>query len=113
MSTVRGRPFPWLPYAITLVLIILFAVFPILSVWIVYLIADPNGCRVDEAGVYPCIVNGTDIGGLLAFMGVLGWLMLATVPMGGTALLFWGIALLSHIIYRRYKADRDRMRDPQ
>ncbi|QJR17050.1 hypothetical protein [Pelagibacterium halotolerans] len=98
------KRFPWIPYAISFIVILLLALFPVISVFIVYLVADANSCRVDEAGVYPCVVGDSDIGGLLAFMGLLGWLMLATIPLGGMALLLWCVVLVGHLLYRRYKS---------
>lgn len=98
-----GR-FPWAPYAISFLVILLLALFPVISVFIVYLVADANGCRVDEAGIYPCVVFGIDLGGLLAFMGIMGWLMLATIPFGGMALMLWCVVLIGHLLYRRYKS---------
>src|SRR5690606_6560153 len=106
MDRARRAGFPWTPYVVVLAIIAVIALFPVVSVWLAYLIAEPNNCRVDEAGVYPCIVNGADIGGLLAFMGLLGWLMLATVPLGAMALLLWAVVLVAHLIYRRIKTAR-------
>ena len=106
MERARRAGFPWTPYVVALAIIAVIALFPVISVWLAYAIAEPNGCRVDEAGVYPCIVNGADIGGLLAFMALLGWLMLATIPFGAMALLLWAVVLVAHLIYRRTKAAR-------
>jgi len=49
-------------------------------------IAEAHGCRLDEAGVYPCVIDGRDYGTTLAAMGMVGWLMLLTVPIGAVAL---------------------------
>ncbi len=58
-----------------------------------------NGCRLDEAGTYPCVVAGVDVGGLLSFLFVLGWLMLVTIPVGVLAgsggLVAWVVWLVS------------------
>ena len=45
-------------------------------------IANSHGCKVDEGSVHPCIINGKDYGQLLYTLGVLGWLMLVTIPGG-------------------------------
>lgn len=65
------------------VLLILFVAFlPAISVAIAGSIANANGCQLDEGSVHPCLVNGTDMGETLYTMGVMGWFMLATIPIG-------------------------------
>src|SRR5881275_1159574 len=78
---VRKR-FPWILYSIVLVLIVLVALAPVGSVVACGLIANAHGCRVDEGSVHPCVINGKDYGQLLYTLGVLGWLMLVTIPGG-------------------------------
>ena len=39
-----------------------------------------------------------DVGGLLYFTGVMGWFMLATIPLGGGALIVWLVILIIHRI---------------
>jgi hypothetical protein len=46
-------------------------------------IASASGCELNEGAVHPCIVSGVDIGGALYFFGMMGWLSLATLPVGG------------------------------
>src|SRR6058998_1707026 len=60
------------------------------------LIANTYGCRVDEGSVHPCIINGKDYGQLLYTLGVLGWLMLVTIPGGLFAFVIWLIVLILH-----------------
>jgi hypothetical protein len=45
---------------------------------------------------------GTDIGGLLYFLGMMGWFMLATIPLGAMAVLAWLVVLVIH--YLAYRA---------
>lgn len=97
-EAVAQRRFPWTRYGWTLALIVVLALLPLLSVMAAYGIAEPNGCRVDEAGVYPCVVLGVDLGGALAVMAVLGWLMLASLPLGGGALIVWLVILIIHFL---------------
>ena len=59
-------------------------------------IANAYGCKVDEGSVHPCIIGGVDRGELLYSMGVLGWLMLVTLPVGGLAFLVWLAILIAH-----------------
>lgn len=82
-------------------LIVLVAGAPIISVIVAGAIASWNGCELHEGFRNPCIVNGTDIGDTLYTMGVLGWLMIATIPLGLAALVAW--TLIWYVV-RRLKA---------
>ncbi|MGV8954977.1 MAG: hypothetical protein ACOH2M_28020 [Cypionkella sp.] len=90
------RGFPWWAYRVVLVVILAFALWPIGSVMYAASVAEAHGCAVDEGSVHSCIVNGQDIGEQLYAFGVMGWFMLATVPLGGGALIVWLIVLLIH-----------------
>jgi hypothetical protein len=46
--------------------------------------------------VHPCVINGQDYGHLLYTLGVAGWFMLVTLPLGGLAGAAWLVALLLH-----------------
>jgi lauroyl/myristoyl acyltransferase len=90
------KHFPWILYWIVLVLIVLVAFAPVGSVVACGLIASAHGCRVDEGSVHPCVINGKDYGQLLYTLGVMGWLMLVTLPAEAFAFLFWLIVLIFH-----------------
>ncbi len=90
------RRFPWILYWIAFVLIVLVAFAPVGSVIASGLIANAHGCRVDEGSVHPCVINGKDYGQLLYALGVMGWLMLVTIPGGTVAFIIWLIILLVH-----------------
>jgi hypothetical protein len=90
------KRFPWIIYWIFLVLIVLFALAPVGSVMACGIIANAHGCRVDEGSVHPCMINGHDYGQLLYTLGVLGWLMLVTLPGGLFAFVIWLIVLILH-----------------
>jgi hypothetical protein len=92
---VRKR-FPWMPYWIVLALIALVALAPIGSVVTCGWIASAHGCKVDEGSVHPCIINGKDYGHLLYTLGVMGWLMLVTLPVGALAFMIWLVVLILH-----------------
>ena len=83
-------------YWIVLVLIVLVALAPVGSVVACGLIANAHGCRVDEGSVHPCMINGKDYGQLLYTLGVMGWLMLVTLPAGALAFVLWLIVLIIH-----------------
>jgi hypothetical protein len=99
VSTAQQRRFPWWVYWIALAIILLVALAPVLSVIVAGSIADANGCALDEGSVHPCIVNGEDIGSTLYALGVMGWFMLATIPLGAGALLLWAVVLIAHRLY--------------
>lgn len=44
-------------------------------------LAGLTGCPVNEAGVQPCPVAGFDIGGLLHGLTMMGWIVIALVPL--------------------------------
>jgi hypothetical protein len=90
------KKFPWLLYWIALALIIVITVAPVGSVVACGIIANINECRVDEGSVHPCIINGKDYGHMLYVMGVMGWLMLVTLPAGVIAFAIWLVILIMH-----------------
>jgi hypothetical protein len=51
---------------------------------------------VDEGSVHPCGINGNDYGQLLYTLGVMGWLMLVTLPAGAFTFVLWLIVLIFH-----------------
>ena len=74
----------------------LIALAPVGSVIASGVIANANGCRVDEGSVHPCVINGKDYGQMLYTLGVMGWLMLVTLPAGVVAFGLWLAVLLIH-----------------
>lgn len=92
------KRFPSWAYGLALLAIAVFAFWPLASVYFTYLVADANGCTVNEATVHPCMVMGMDWGGLLYATGVMGWFMLATLPLGGGAFIVWLASLVIHRI---------------
>ena len=99
MTTAPPRRFPWWVYWIVLAIILLVALAPVISVIVAGSIADANGCALDEGSVHPCVVNGVDIGATLYALGVMGWFMLASIPLGAGALLLWAVVLIAHRLY--------------
>ncbi|NGP16734.1 hypothetical protein [Devosia aurantiaca] len=99
----NGR-FPWKAYVITFVVIVLIAAAPLLSVIFTAYVAEANGCVVDEGSVHSCMIGGSDWGETLYFTGMMGWFMLATIPLGGGALIVWFVLLVIHYIAWRRKA---------
>jgi hypothetical protein len=54
-------------------------------------IASWNNCTLHEGFANPCVVNGRDMGETLYAMGVIGWFMIATLPIGFIASVVWTI----------------------
>ncbi len=90
------RRFPWWAYWLVLAFVVAFTVWPIASVALASFIADANGCQLNEGSINACIVVGQDLGEMLYILGVLGGLMLVTLPLGLGALIVWLIILLIH-----------------
>lgn len=99
MTAGARRRFPWWVYWLLLGIILVFALAPVASVVIAGAIAEANGCALDEGSIHPCIVGGADIGGTLYALGVMGWFMLGTIPLGAGALLVWVVVLIVHRLY--------------
>lgn len=99
MTTVAKRRFPWWVYLIVLAVILVVALAPLISVIIAGSIADANGCTLNEGSVHPCIVGGNDMGSTLYAMGMMGWFMIATIPLGAGAVLVWAVVLIVHRLY--------------
>ncbi|MCB9992584.1 MAG: hypothetical protein H6873_02880 [Hyphomicrobiaceae bacterium] len=83
---------------ILLLIILALAASPLISAMVAGWVAEANHCRLDEGGIHPCLVNGTDIGPDLYTFFVLGWLMLATLPLGAIALAIWLAILIIHLV---------------
>ncbi len=104
MSAVASR-FPWKVYFLALVLIVLFAAAPLIGVVIASWLAEANGCMLNEGSVNPCFIFGMDWGGALYTLFVLGWFMLATLPLGGGALIVFVIVFIIHYLAWRNAQD--------
>jgi hypothetical protein len=76
---------------------------PLISVMIAGTIASWNGCTLHEGFVNPCVVNGRDVGETLYAMGVMGWFMLVTIPLGLLAFIVWTV-LWAWWTWRRQRA---------
>jgi hypothetical protein len=82
----------WLTFISLSILIALVAMFPLLAAMAAGAVASLNGCMLNEGGANPCVIAGIDFGNALYFLGVLGWLAIATVPMGIGVLAVWVFA---------------------
>jgi hypothetical protein len=96
MNSRTRKRFPWFWYFLALFLIAAFAFAPLASVLLCAAIANAYGCKVDEGSVHPCVVNGQNYGDLLYALGVMGWLMLVSIPGGLVAFVGWLVFLILH-----------------
>ena len=69
--------------------IICVSVAPVALTFAAVLFAQSNGCTMSALGPEPCLVGGVDWGGLLSVVFVGHWLALATIPLGGLAMIVW------------------------
>lgn len=80
--------------------IVLFALGPLLLALSASVIAQANGCALDEGSVHSCLVAGVEMGEALYTMFVLGWLTMMTAPLGAMAGLAWLVALVVVVILK-------------
>jgi hypothetical protein len=58
------------------------AFWPCLMLAAMSFVASLGDCTVNEGAPSPCVIGGRDVGQALYTLGVLGWFMLATIPIG-------------------------------
>jgi TRAP-type C4-dicarboxylate transport system permease small subunit len=86
---------------IILVLAILVCLLPLASVVLAGWIANANGCTLHEGFANSCVIGGVDWGETLYGMEVMGWLMLATLPIAVILIAAWVIAEIVNAVRRR------------
>ncbi|PIR86235.1 hypothetical protein COU14_00065 [Candidatus Kaiserbacteria bacterium CG10_big_fil_rev_8_21_14_0_10_44_10] len=85
---------------------IIFAIAPIVSLLLAITVANLGGCALDESSAHPCVIGGIDWGELLSIMGMMGWLALFTVPVGGLVVAIGlGIGLVRWILKKVRQGD--------
>ncbi|WP_404934104.1 hypothetical protein [Nitratireductor sp. L15S-10] len=92
-------------FIVLLVVILVLAALPVLSVAFSSILASWHGCTLHEGFSNPCMIAGADRGDMLYTMFVMGWLMLISLPFGMAALIAWTIALMIAVIQARRKAE--------
>ncbi len=103
----------WIAIHIVVVLVILGLAFaPLASVAVAGGIANANGCQLDEGSAHPCVVNGQDLGETLYTLGVMGWLMLVTVPLGLGAAGLYLLVVAVVVLVRKRREQRNENREP-
>jgi hypothetical protein len=91
------RAFPLRYYVIAFVVIILAGFAPLIGLIAADAIASAHGCALNEGTINVCMVMGSDWGEGLYAAFVLAWLLLATLPLAGGAVL---VLLVIFIIHR-------------
>ncbi len=89
-----------LAFALSAAIILLLAFAPVISAFSAGAIAEANGCTLNEGGVYPCVIGGTDYGETLSVMFVLGWLGLVSLPLGALAAIVWCVVLVIVLVVK-------------
>jgi uncharacterized membrane protein YhaH (DUF805 family) len=90
------RRFPRRAYLVAFIAVVILAIAPVVIAVGSGQLAASYGCHVDEGSIHPCIIGGQDYGELFYTLGVLGWLMLFTIPLGLLALVALAVAMAVH-----------------
>jgi hypothetical protein len=84
-----------------MVILILIALLPLISMVGADMIARIYGCTLDLASVKPCVVGGQDIGQGLFTLGMMGWFLFATLPAAAAIAAIWAAAEAVRLLRRR------------
>jgi len=101
--------YTWVIHLLVLFSIILCAISPFFAVAYAGSVAEKYGCELNEGSIHPCMVEGVDRGADLYSLGMLGWLGIATLPLGlAAAVLYIVIVLIVYLVmrFRRKKAEQ-------
>jgi ABC-type Fe3+ transport system permease subunit len=102
--------YAWVFHIIILLAILLCAISPFWAVAYAGSVAEKYGCELNEGSIHPCVVKGVDRGEDLYSLGMLGWLGIATVPLGlAAAVLYILVVLIVYLVmrFRRKKAEQE------
>jgi hypothetical protein len=102
----RTLVFHSLIHVLVIFFILLLAFSPFIGAMAAGTIANAYGCQLDEGSIHPCMVNGRDIGQTLYTFGVLGWLGLATIPIGLVVLGIYLVIVILFYLVRWYRRNR-------
>jgi len=100
----------WVIHIFVLLVILLCAISPFFAVAYAGSVAEKYGCELNEGSIHPCMVKGVDRGADLYSLGMLGWLGIATLPLGlAAAVLYILIVLIVYLVmrYKKKKAIRE------
>ena len=95
--------YDWVIHILVILAIILCAFSPFFAVAYAGSVAEKYGCELNEGSIHPCIVNGEERGADLYSLGMLGWLGIATVPLGLAAAVLYIVILLIIYLVKRFR----------
>ena len=96
--------YAWVIHLFVFLAIILCAISPFFGVAYAGAVAEKYGCELNEGSINPCVVDGVDRGADLYSLGMLGWLGIATLPLGLAAVvLYIAIVLIVYLVMRLRK----------
>jgi len=96
---------PWFSVLFAL-LLVLMAFLPIVLTMLAAFVASVNGCRLDEAGYYPCVIAGHDFSHLLGNLGMTFWYAFFSMPAALALAFVWLLVMALIHGLRRYKKSR-------
>lgn len=91
-------------FRILMALAVLACFAPLASLAVSAWIASANDCTLHEGFVNPCVIRGVDWGSTLYSMAMLGWLMIATLPIAAGLASIWVIVEVVRWARRRRRA---------
>lgn len=91
-------------FRLLLLLGLLICAAPMISLFIAATLANHYGCTLHEGFANPCVIGGVDRGQTLYNMGVAGWLMLFTLPLGAALLALWIVVEVVRAVRARRSA---------
>ncbi len=62
---------------------------PLMGMAVAEFIAQVYGCKLDLAGVHPCMVGGSDMGHTLLTLGMMGYFLFVTLPFALGTVIVW------------------------
>src|SRR5437763_1241150 len=91
------RDFPAWIYITSFFLIVVIALLPMLTTFTAIGIANAYDCQVDESGLHPCLIGGTDYGEWLQAGAMSFWFILVSMPAGFVLFIGWLIVFILHL----------------
>ena len=88
-------------FRIIAALAILVLLVPIMLPLIAMLVAQSQGCRMNEGGSTPCVIFGHDFGDMFGFLAVLPWMSFFILPAAALVVVCWIIVEIVRAVSRR------------